>query len=307
MNILVTGGAGFIGSHLTDALIDKKHQIFVLDDLSTGNIQNLNKKANFINVSINYPDLKYAFDTCRFDYVFHLAAQINLRHSIKEPLKDAETNIIGSLNIIENCIRHKVKKIIFSSTGGAIYSPSAPLPWNEESEAKPESPYAQSKKCVEDYLQIFKKIHELPSTILRYSNVYGPRQNSKGEAGVISIFIEKALKNENLTIFGDGQQTRDFIYVDDVVQANLLALESNIEGIYNVSTNSRYSVNQIANKILQNITTSSKIVYDKAVLGEIAHTQLCSDKLIKEEWSPKWDIDRGMKTTIDYFKLYGST
>lgn len=300
--ILITGGAGFIGSHLTDALINQGHRVIVIDDFSTGNINNCSLKTNLViqkNITRPLDDL---FEKEKFDYVFHLAAQINLRHSIKEPQQDARANIMGSLNIMENCVKHKVKKLIFSSTGGAIYSPDAPLPFTEESEAKPESPYALSKKTVESYLEIFNKIHGLQYTTLRYSNVFGPRQSTKGEAGVIAIFIEKALKNEDLVIFGDGEQTRDFVYVDDVVQANLMALNFEMNGIYNVSSNTQCSVNEIANKVLQYIKTTSKIIHAPPVLGELEHTQLCADKILKAGWNPQWNIDGGMAATINYFK-----
>lgn len=301
-NILCTGGAGFIGSHIVDALLKQSHRVVVVDDFSTGNLENCHVKTNLvIQRSITKP-LDDIFEKEKFDYVFHLAAQINLRHSIKEPQQDAQTNIMGSLNIMENCVKYKVKKLIFSSTGGAIYSATAPLPFIEESEVKPESPYALSKKTVENYLEIFNNIHGLQSTILRYSNVFGPRQNTKGEAGVIAIFIEKALKNEDLVIFGDGEQTRDFVYVDDVVQANLMTLDSEMNGIYNVSSNTQCSVNEIANKVLQYIRTSSKIIHAAPVLGELVHTQLCADKLLKAGWNPQWNIDGGMAATINYFK-----
>ena len=299
-NILVTGGAGFIGSHIVDALVEQ-HQVLVLDDLSTGNINNINPKAIFINLSITQP-LDDIFKQIQFDYVFHLAAQINLRHSIKEPKADAMTNIIGSLNLLENCVITKVKRIVFSSTGGAIYSPENSLPFSEESKAVPESPYGLAKLTVENYLKIFNKIHGLQSTVLRYSNVFGPRQNAKGEAGVISIFIERALRNEDLIIFGDGNQTRDFVYVDDVVQANLLALNAELDGTYNVSSNIQYSVNEVAHKIIDEITTSSKIIHADPVSGEMAHTLLSADKIIKAGWKPKWTMDKGILATINYFK-----
>lgn len=297
---LVTGGAGFIGSHVVDALLMREHSVVILDDLSSGNARNING-GEFVQRSITEP-LTDLFDDYQFDYVFHLAAQINLRHSIKEPQADAHTNILGSLNILENCVRTKVKRVIFSSTGGAIYSPEETLPFTESSRAAPESPYGLTKLTVENYLNIFNKIHGLQSTVLRYSNVFGPRQNAKGEAGVISIFIERALRNDDLIIFGDGNQTRDFVYVDDVVQANLLALESELSGVFNVSSNVQHSVNEIAHKIISEIPTSSKIIHADPVSGEMAHTQLSADKLIKAGWKPKWDMDSGIKATTNYFK-----
>lgn len=297
MKVLITGGAGFIGSHLTDALIKQEHQVVVIDNLSTGTIDNFNIFPTFYKEDITDPHIiRKIFDKHQFDYVFHLAAQINLRHSIKEPAFDAGINIVGSLNIIENCIRTNVKKLIFSSTGGAIYSPNAPLPWNEQSATNPQSPYGLAKLTVERYLQL----HQLPHVALRYSNVFGPRQHSKSEAGVVSIFIEKALKREDPTIFGDGSQTRDFVFVDDVVRANLLAMD--LLGTYNVSSNTQTSINDIANTILKKTNSSSQIIHADPIAGELLHTRLSSEKLIKMGWKMEWDMEDGIEKTIEYFR-----
>jgi len=297
MQILITGGCGFIGSHLVDALAQQSHQIVVIDNLSTGSLDNLHSPVAFYKEDITDPAMiRKIFDKHHFDYVFHLAAQINLRHSIKEPRFDASTNIVGSLNIIENCVRTSVKKLIFSSTGGAIYSPKAPLPWKETSECNPQSPYGLAKLTVEKYLALYN----LPYVALRYSNCYGPRQNSKGEAGIISIFIEKALKGEDLVIFGSGEATRDFIDCYSVVQANLLAMD--LEGTYNVSSNTQTSVNEVTKMILEKTGSQSKIVYGEAIKGELMHTRLSSEKLQAKGWKPQWDLERGIEKTIEYFK-----
>jgi UDP-glucose 4-epimerase len=297
---LVTGGAGFIGSHIVDSLIDKGHQVVIIDNLVTGNIKNLNPRATFYQQNVINP-LNYIFDKFKFDYVFHLAAQINLRHSIKEPAEDALANVVGSLNILENCARANVKRVIFSSTGGAIYSPHEILPFTEQSLAYPESPYGLAKQTVEKYLEIFQKLYGLQYTVLRYSNVFGPRQDSKGEAGVIAIFIQRALADEDLTIFGDGKQTRDFVYVQDVVQANMLALEQELNGTFNVSSNLQYSVNDVAQKIVQYIPTSSKIVHTAPIVGELLYTQLSAEKLKARGWNNFWSLDNGIVETIKYF------
>ena len=204
--ILVTGGAGFIGSNLVDALIAGGHEVSVIDNFMTGNKKNVNSKAKLIVKDIR-DDLNNLFSEGKFDYVYHLAAQANVRKSLENPVEDAKINIIGSLNLIDNCVKYNVKKFIFSSTGGAIYSKTARVPCNEESEIKPESPYGLAKWTVENYLRIMKDTKKLNYCILRYSNVYGPRQDAKGEAGVVSIFIDKLLKNEQLVVFGDGEQT----------------------------------------------------------------------------------------------------
>lgn len=306
MNILITGGAGFIGSHIVDALLARSHNVVIIDDLSSGDQSNINGGI-FIQSSINDP-LDDIFDQYHFDYVFHLAAQINLRHSIKDPQRDAHTNIMGSLNVFDNCIRTKVKRVVFSSTGGAMYPDNATfrnspiLPFTETHQANPNSPYGLSKLTVENYLRLFDKLCGLKSTILRYSNVYGPRQNSKGEAGVISIFIEKALRNQDFLIFGDGNQTRDFVYVEDVVKANLLAMDKELNGIFNVSSNIQHSVNEIANKVLQMTNTDCKITHTDPIAGELLHTRLSSDKLKTHGWISSWEMDDGIRATIDYFK-----
>lgn len=297
--ILCTGGAGFIGSHVAEALVKLGHEVIIIDNLSTGDFSNI-QSGVFIKRSIT-DSLDDLFAKYKFDYVFHLAAQINLRHSIKQPLEDATTNIIGSLNILENCVKYNIKRIIFSSTGGAIYSSQSLLPFTENSEAKPESPYGLAKQTIENYMEFFRKTYGLQYTVLRYSNVFGPRQNAKGEAGVISIFIERALHNDNLIIFGDGNQTRDFVYVDDVVQANLLSFDAELNGTYNVSSNVQYSINEVAYKIIDEVSTSSKIVYVDAIPGEMVHTQLSADKLIKAGWKPKWNIDNGITKTVRHF------
>lgn len=300
MKCLVTGGAGFIGSHVVDALTKAGHEVIIIDNLFTGNFTNIHSGC-FVKRDIT-SSIEEVFAKYKFDCVFHLAAQINLRHSIKDPLNDANINIIGSLNVLNNCVKYGIKRIIFSSTGGAIYSPEASLPCTETSEAKPESPYGLAKQTVENYLEFYRKSFGLSYTILRYSNVYGPRQNAKGEAGVISIFIDNALQNKNLHIFGNGNQTRDFIYVDDVVQANMVAMNSQLDGIYNVSTNTQTSVNEIADKIMVLTDTRGTVEYDTPIAGELLHTQLSSDKLQTHGWKPTWNLDDGMKSTINFFK-----
>lgn len=300
--VLVTGILGFIGSHIQDKLIESGHTVVGIDNSSTGKFENLNPAATLIDIDI-VDDLSELFDQFKFDQVFHLAAQINLRYSLKQPQNDAYTNIIGSLNLIENCARTKVQRIIFSSTGGAIYSPDAPLPWTEQSEAVPASPYGISKLTVEKYLEFFYRTYGLKYTALRYSNVFGPRQSAHGEAGVVSILTEKALKNEDLTIFGTGLQTRDFCFVDEVVRSNLLASERGLDGIYNVSHNNQISVQHIAEQILKLIPEStSKIVYGPAIPGELQTTQLSYDKIAKFGWKADISFEDGLKKTVEWYK-----
>lgn len=302
MKVLVTGGAGFIGSHLVDKLVELNYDVVVIDDLSTGKAENINTNVVSVKNSINDEDaLEDLFNAHKFEYVFHLAAQINLRKSINEPEVDANTNIIGSLSIIKKCIKHGVKKIIFSSTGGAIYSPTEELPFTESTLAKPSSPYGLSKLTVESYLQIMKNIHGLDYVALRYSNVYGPRQNAHGEAGVISIFIDRMKQGLDLVIYGDGNQTRDFVYVQDVVNANVLALQ--LSGIYNVCSETETSVNTITWNLMALInpisSASPPIKYAPAVAGEMNRCKLSYAKLKSEtNWQPLTSFDIGLIETV---------
>jgi len=236
MKILVTGGAGFIGSHLVDALIKKEHKVIIIDNLSAGKIKNLNPKAIFYKDDLNnFVKIKEIFKKESPEIVYHLAAQINVRKSTDNPMFDAKENILNTLNLLDLCLTHNIKHFIFSSTGGAIYGDTEQIPTKEDLKENPLSPYGCAKLSVEKYLNFYNKIRDLKFTSLRYSNVYGPRQNPDGEAGVISIFFDKMFKGENPLIFG-GIQTRDFVYVGDVIRANLLALRDDSSNIYNVST-----------------------------------------------------------------------
>tara|TARA_Y100000310_G_C20687571_1_gene820072 strand:- start:2975 stop:3892 length:918 start_codon:yes stop_codon:yes gene_type:complete len=295
---LVTGGAGFIGSHLVDELISLGHEVTVIDNLSNGEEKYINEKAKFFERDI-CEDLSDVFSE-GFDYVFHLAAEISLRTSLKNPGKDAEVNIVGSLNLIKESIAHGVKKFIFSSSGGAIYSKDAELPCDENSKEEPMSPYGLGKLTIEKYLEIFKKLKGLDYVCLRYSNVYGPRQNHKGEAGVVSIFVNSVLDGKLLNVFGSGENTRDFVYVKDVVKANIKAME--LAGIYNVSTNNETSVNEIAEKIIELTGSASEVVHKPEIKGELKRSKLSSDKLEKIGWKPEVDVESGLKQTVDFFR-----
>lgn len=298
MNILVTGGAGFIGSHVVDMLIDRGDVVTVIDNLSSGSVKNLNPKAKFIQADINYVSL-----TETYDCIIHLAAQINLRQSMKDPKYDANINIMGSLNLMD-IARLMRAKFIFTSTGGAIYDPSETIPWNESSKVLPQSPYGMSKYTVENYLQLYGNLYGLDSTILRFSNVYGPRQNAHGEAGVIAIFIEKMLKNKSLTIFGDGEQTRDFVFVKDVVDAFSLVLDKKISGLFNVSTNTETSVNSIVETLNKYSLQQPVVSHADKISGELLKSRLSYDSLQNVSgWKPKYNLESGIKETLEYFQI----
>jgi UDP-glucose 4-epimerase len=298
--VLVTGGAGFIGSWVVDNLINKGYRVAVIDNLSKGNEKNINPKAKFYHADIiNLNSVLKIFSEEKPKYVFHLAAQISVRDSMQNPEKNRQINIFGSRNILHGCIREKVKKFIFSSTGGAIYGKHSEIPTPETAKAKPKSEYGKSKLIIEKNLLEFKEIGSLDSVILRYSNVYGPRQNSEGEAGVISIFINKILSKNPITINGNGKQTRDFIYVKDVADANILAM--NLSGIYNVGTGTKTSINKLFKKISYLCGPSEKR-FGKLLEAEVKRSCLDSSKLIKEGWKPKYNLEDGLNETIEWFK-----
>lgn len=295
MICLVTGGAGFIGSHLVDKLIELGHTVVVIDNLSTGNIKNINPKAKFYRIDIT-DDLNEIFKKEQFEYVYHLAAQINLRSSITDPKHDANINIIGSLNVIENCRRYKVKSVIFSSTGGAIYDSTSELPWVESSPLNPTSPYGLAKLTVEKYLELYKKIYGLNYHIMRYANVYGPRQNSAGEAGVIAIFIVRILQGKDLVVNGNGEQTRDFIFIDDLVKRHISCLDNDSNGIIqNIGTGIEVSINRIIEILLEKMNSKVRVLYNPAITGELLRSCLLYTEL-------STSIEDGIEKTIEWFQ-----
>lgn len=303
-SVLVTGGAGFIGSHLVDALIEKGHRVVVVDNLVSGKIENLNKNALFYQQSIEDDEMmERVFMLHRFDFVFHLAAQASVSVSVKEPIKDAKTNILGSLVLLEKSVKHGVKKFIFSSTGGAIYGDNVPLPTNEEIGPNPASPYGIAKRSVEMYLEFYKNEKSLNYIALRYGNVYGPRQDPNGEAGVIAIFSSRMLKGDDVHIFGDGEYVRDYVYVKDVVTANLLAMEKDFTGIYNIGTGVGTSVNALF-KMLSTITGYSKQpIYSSPRKGDLRKSILDSKKAELElGWHPATELSDGLKMTVEFFR-----
>lgn len=305
-NVIVTGGAGFIGSHIVDALVEKGRHVAVIDNLVTGRKENLNPKATLYKVDISDTKVKKIIKKESPDAIFHLAAQINVRESVKDPLFDASVNILGSLNIIEGligCGSAEKRKIIFSSTGGAIYGDADLVPTPETYREFPLSPYGICKLSVERYLNYFNKITGLPYVALRYGNVYGPRQNSKGEAGVVSIFCDKMLIAEQPIINGDGKQTRDYVYVKDVVRANMLALESDKVDVFNIGTQKETDVNYLFNKIKDLLKSDFIEAHGPAQQGEQKRSCLNIEKAARElNWKPEYTLDKGLEETVEWFK-----
>ena len=306
MKIIVTGGCGFIGSHLVDKLLNIGHDIVILDNLSTGKLENLNRDAKFHKVDIrNDEKIKNIFLKEQPDIVFHLAAQINVRESIEDPIYDNAVNVTGSLNLIQSFLNigsEKGGKFIFSSTGGAIYGETEILPTPETVEPFPLSPYGIAKLSVEKYLHYFYKYRNLKFVSLRYGNVYGPRQNPFTEAGVIAIFATKMLKGEQPVIFGDGNQTRDYVYIEDVVRANIMAMEKDITGVFNVGTGKETSVNQLFEYIKKftNFEIEKEYAEEKK---EVKRSCLTIEKIQKVlGWKPEISLEEGLQKTVDWFR-----
>ncbi len=297
--IIVTGGAGFIGSHLVDALIGQSHHVLVVDDLSSGLRQNIHQQAKFIKLDIRSSKLRSAFSRFKPHYVFHLAAQKNVRTSIENPVLDADINIAGALNVITASHSVHVKKFIFSSTGGALYGDGVPLPTPETVPPKPESPYGIAKLTVEQYLNFFRRVHGLNSVSLRYANVYGPRQDPNGEAGVVAIFAQRLLQGQPLFVNGHGRQTRDYVYVDDVVRANLQSMKKqNVSGEINIGTGKETSVNTLAENLLRISQSHTPIKHRPALLGEVKRSSLewgLAEKRL--HWEPLVSFPHGLQNT----------
>jgi UDP-glucose 4-epimerase len=305
MKCIITGGAGFIGSNLADKLIREGYEVSIIDNLSTGKKENLNPKAVFYNIDILDPKISQIFKKEKPETVFHYAAQIDVRKSVEYPIRSAETNILGSLNILENCKNFGVKKIVFASTGGAIYGEAEIIPTSEDYLAQPVSPYGIEKLSVEHYLNFYKKEYNLDYLILRFANVYGPRQNSKGEAGVIAIFCDKIIKGEQLVINGLGEQTRDFVFVEDVVNANILAIKKNESGVFNIGTGIETDINAIFQELKKLLDPSVQEIHGPEKAGE--QKRSCLDfKKAKEilGWKPIYDLAKGLEKTEEWFNLH---
>jgi UDP-glucose 4-epimerase len=303
MKIAVTGGAGFIGSNIVDAYIAAGHEVVVFDNFSTGKPQHLNPKARLYTVDINHNSVHEIFARERFDVLNHHAAQISVRASVENPMDDAATNIIGSINLYEAARKSGVKKIIFASSGGAVYGEQRAFPATEHHSKRPCSPYGVSKLANEKYITCYHAMYGIEYVILRYTNVYGPRQNPHGEAGVVAIFIEKMLRGEQPIINGSGTQTRDYVYIDDVVQANLDALQSETKGVFNVCTATEHSVNTLFHLIKGYTQSSCRELHAPPKLGEQMRS-VCSYERIKSVtgWTPKVSLENGLLKTITWFR-----
>lgn len=304
MKVLVTGGAGFIGSHVVDTLISAGYEVVVVDDLSTGRLSNLNPAATFYQVDIRSPQLAEVFEKERPDYVDHHAAQMDVRRSIADPLFDAEVNVIGSINLIECCRRYDVKRLVYISTGGAVYGEPEYLPCDEAHPVNPICPYGASKHTVEHYLFMYSQNYGLDYVVLRYPNVYGPRQDPHGEAGVVAIFTGQMLAGGQVVINGDGEQQRDFVFVEDCARANLMAMTNqNANQIFNLGYGRGTTVNEIFATLKRITGYQLPAVHGPAKVGETRQIYLDATRAQKDlGWQPTVDLEEGLQQTVDYFK-----
>lgn len=306
MKVLLTGGAGFIGSHIADAYLASGHEVVVVDDLSTGSRQNLNPRATIHQIDIRDDSLEEVFALERPDVVNHHAAQISVPLSITQPQLDVDINVRGMVNLLQNCVKYNIKKIIFSSSGGAIYGEAKEYPTTEDYPPEPVSVYAINKMAGEQYLRFYKRQYGLNYTILRYANVYGPRQVSHGEAGVVSIFINKLLENEAPTIYSYPEEPkgmiRDYVYIKDVVRANQEALERGNNDVFNIGTCQETTTKLLYKTIQFKLNKDLQPLNGPARKGDLRRSMLECSKAFRElGWSPIYTLEDGIGETIEYF------
>lgn len=300
-NILITGGAGFIGSNLANYLSEKGFRIIVIDNLSHGKTKNLNKNCEFIKLDIRSKNIKEIIKEKKINAIFHLAAQSSLSLSQRKPEVDMKINLLGTINVAEAAISEKVRKLIFASSA-AVYSHKLHSKINERSKIQPISIYGTSKYCSELYLKSNLSINNIEHLSLRFSNVYGEGQDSEGESGVIAIFIGKILKDQNITINGNGNQSRDFIYISDVVKACEDSLHKNLNGTYNISTGESTTINKLADNLIKISAKKIKVIYRPIQNIEVFKSVLSSNEFTRKTgWQPQTDLKSGLKKIYSYY------
>ena len=303
MKVLVTGGAGFIGSHVCDAFVKAGHEVIALDNLSSGKKENLDPRVRLEVADIRSPEAAQLVRSERPQVLLHLAAQMDVRRSVEDPRFDADANILGFLNLLEAGRASGVQKVVFSSTGGAIYGEQDVFPAPESHATRPISPYGVSKASGELYLNYYKAQYGMQYIALRYANVYGPRQNPHGEAGVVSIFCTRLLAGQDCTIYGEGKQTRDFVYVEDVARANLLAAEKDYSGPINIGTGVETDINRLFGLLAQSAGVSKAPGHAPGRPGE--QMRSCIDNRRAQEvlgWRPTVELAEGARRTVEYFR-----
>lgn len=304
MKILVTGGAGFIASHIAEAYRSAGHDVEIADDLSTGKKENLPAGIPFHEMDIaDGAAVEKLMQSGKFEVISHHAAQLDVRKSVADPVFDARVNILGSLNLIEHGLKNGLKKVIFASSGGTVYGEQSEFPATENHPTHPISPYGVAKLTVEHYLYYFAAVQGLNYVALRYANIYGPRQNPHGEAGVIAIFANKILDNQQPLINGDGKQTRDYVFVDDVVRANLLALDYNKNTAFNIGTGVETDVVRLFDLINENLGGKFERKFAPAKDGEQRRSVLSYSTIERElGWKPKYNLEDGIRVTMEWFR-----
>ncbi|MBO8129079.1 MAG: NAD-dependent epimerase/dehydratase family protein [Peptococcaceae bacterium] len=296
MRVLVTGGAGFIGSHIVDALLERGADVAVVDNLSRGKREFVPRAVRFYEVDIRHPDLRDVLEHEKPEVVIHQAAQASVAAAVKKPAADAGINVVGTVNLLDACRLAGVRKIVYASSA-AVYGNPKYLPVDEDHPVAPLSGYGISKYVPEMYLAVYRAGYGLDYTVLRYANVYGPRQDAQGEGGVVAIFTRRIRNGEAVVIFGDGEQTRDFVYVEDVVRANLAALHKGSGAILNVGTNIATSVNRLC-AILKEVAGDFEISYTKPRPGDIRHSTLDNRRIRNVlGWKPQYSLRRGILET----------
>ncbi len=303
MNILITGGAGFIGSNNADAMIEQGHRVVILDNLITGKKENIHPKAVFYEMDIRDVKIENIFYKEKIDVICHYAAQMDVRKSVADPIFDANVNVLGMLNLLQMAVKHRVKKFVFASTGGAIYGEQDYFPADESHPMRPCSPYGITKLTGEKYLFFYQQTYGLNYVVLRYANVYGPRQNPHGEAGVVAIFCAKMLHGEQPVINGDGKQTRDYVYIDDVVAANLAALKHETSDFFNIGTGIETDVNTLFRVLRDELKSPAEESHGEAKPGEQQRSVLNYGKAERIlGWTPKTDVQTGLRQTARFFR-----
>ncbi len=304
MRILVTGGAGFIGSHTVDALVERSHDVSIIDDLSSGKRGQVNAGARFYQADLR--DARRVAEIVeqeRPEVIYHLAAQMDVRRSVADPAFDAQVNLVGLLNLMEAARGRGLRRVIFASSGGAIYGEQDDFPCDEDHPCRPVSPYGVAKLASERYLFFYKNEYGIGYTALRYANVYGPRQDPHGEAGVVAIFCGRLLSGEPCTIYGDGRQTRDYVYVGDVAAANVAALEAQGDGPFNVGTGIETDVNRLYTELAQLAGVRKEAAYGAARPGEQRRSVISPERAgVKLGWQPRMSLRDGLSATFNYFK-----
>ena len=305
MRVLVTGGAGFIGSHTVDALVAcGGYEIAVIDDLSSGKREQVNLRARFYQADLrDAPAMRGVMERERPEILVHLAAQMDVRHSVVDPAFDAQVNLVGFLNLMEAGRENGLRRVVFSSTGGAIYGEQERFPCDEEHALRPVSPYGVAKLATEKYLFFYRTQYGIDYAALRYANVYGPRQDPHGEAGVVAIFCGRILEGRPVSIYGDGGQTRDYVFVDDVVRANMAAVAGSASGAFNIGTGVETSVNQLYEALAHSAGTSRPAEFAPARAGEQRRSVILAERAARElGWRPQVELSNGLAQTLRFFR-----